>query len=103
MPFVRVVHLQLQPGTAEEVIASARRDLEAEQPVPGLLSLHGLRNLQDPDAGMLVSFFEDRESMEANTAQLQADLGALQRFLVSPPEVSVHEVVVEKRAAGSGL
>ena len=96
MPFVRVVNVQLQPGKAEEVIAYIRRDLEAEEPVPGLLSLHVLHNLQDRDAGMLVSFFQNRESMEANTAHLEADLAVLQAFLASPPVVSVHEVVVEK-------
>jgi hypothetical protein len=51
---------------------------------------------------MLVSFFQDRESMEANISRLRDDLTALQAYLASPPVVSVHEVVVEKRAVGFG-
>lgn len=102
MPFVRVVNFRLQPGRAEEIIALVRQDLEEEVPPPGLLSLHALQNVQDRDSGMLVSFFENHEAMDANTANLQADLAELAEFLAGPPSVSVYEVVIEKRVAESG-
>lgn len=102
MPFVRVVNFRLQPGKAQEMIAHVRQDLETEEPVPGLLSLHGLQNVQDRDSGMLVSFFQTREAMDANTANLRADLAGLQESLAGLPVVAVYEVVIEKRAAESG-
>ncbi len=98
MSFARVVTFQLQPGKSEEVLAHVRQNLAEEAPIPGLLSLHGLQSVQERNSAMLVSFFESREAMDANTANLRADLAELQQFLASPPSVTVYEVVIEKWA-----
>ena len=103
MPFVRIVNFRLQPGTSEEIVARVRQDLEMEEPVPGLLSLYGLQNVQDRDSGMLVSLFENRQALDENSPNLEADLTALEGFLAGPPSTGVYEVVVEKRPAESSL
>ena len=98
MPFVRVVTVRARPGKVDELIATARADVEHEAPPPGLLHLHALRDVQDPDAGLLVSFFQTRAALEANTANLQADFAALQPLLAAPPAIAVYEVVFERPA-----
>ncbi len=99
MSFARVVTVRAAPGKVDELIATTRADVEREAPPGGLLGLYALRDMQDPDAGLLVSFFETREALEANTVNLQADFAALQPLLAAPPTMAVYEVVFERPAS----
>ena len=99
MPFARIVTVRATPGKVGELIATTRSDVEKETPPRGLLSLYALHDMQDPDAGLLVSFFETREALEANTVNLQADFAALQALLAAPPTMAVYQVVFERPAS----